>query len=223
MENYEKLELLIDGRWTRGTGTRAEEVINPATENVLGELPHASREDIDCALAASASGFSVWSNMAPIERQRIMEETARLMEQRKEAIARTCTMEVGKPIAESRVEMDFVIGLTRWYGEEGKRSYGRIVPSRVAGTRNLVFREPVGPVAAFVAWNFPGTNVIRKVAGALGAGCSIVLKASEETPGTCIAIARCFQDAGLPAGVLNLVFGVPDEVSRQVLASGREH
>jgi succinate-semialdehyde dehydrogenase/glutarate-semialdehyde dehydrogenase len=109
--------------------------------------------------------------------------------------------------------------VTRWYGEEGKRAYGRIVPARNTRARNLILREPVGPVAAFVAWNFPGTNVIRKVAGALGAGCSIVIKASEETPGTCIAIARCFHDAGLPPGVLNLVFGIPDEVSRQMLAS----
>jgi len=109
--------------------------------------------------------------------------------------------------------------VTRWYGEEGKRAYGRIIPSRVPGVRQMVVQEPVGPCCAFVAWNFPANNAIRKIAGALGAGCSMVIKPSEETPGTAMGIAQCFQDAGLPPGVLNVIFGVPDEVSRQVLGS----
>jgi len=148
-----------------------------------------------------------------------MEKAARLMEERIDSISKTLTLEMGKPLAESKIEMGFVIDVTRWYAEEGKRTYGRMIPSRFPGVRQMVMKEPVGPCSAFVAWNFPGTNVIRKVAGALGAGCSIVIKPSEETPGTAVAIARCFHDAGLPAGVLNVVFGIPDEVSRHVLGS----
>lgn len=216
---YEKLELLIAGEWTQGTSGKTEPVINPATEEVLGHLPHASPADLDRAIEASREGFKVWSSMTAVARQEIMERAARLMEERKEDMARCLTMEMGKPVGEAAMELDFVIGATRWYAEEGKRAYGRLVPPRFPGARQMVMKEPVGPSSAFVAWNFPGVNVIRKVAGALGAGCSIVIKASEETPGTCIGIARCFMEAGVPAGVINVVFGVPDEVARHVLAS----
>lgn len=216
---YEKLQLLIGGQWTDGTSGKTEAVLNPATEEVLGHLPHASAADLDRALEASIEGFKVWKATPADQRQVVMEKAARLMEERKDAMAENLTLEMGKPLAEAKMELDFVINVTRWYGEEGKRAYGRIVPARVPGMRQMVTKEPVGPVAAFVAWNFPGVNVIRKVAGALGAGCSIVIKASEETPATCIAIARCFMEAGVPDGVINVVFGVPDEVSRHVLGS----
>lgn len=214
-----KLNLLIDGQWTEGTSGHKEPVINPATEEVIGAVPYASPADLDAALAASAKGFKVWAATPAFQRQAVMEKAARLMEERRETMARTLTMEMGKPVAEAGMEIDFVIGVTRWYAEEGKRAYGRIIPARVPGVRQLVTREPVGPTCAFVAWNFPGTNVIRKIAGALGAGCSIIIKPSEETPGTAVAIAQCFQDAGLPDGVLNVVFGVPSEVSEHVLGS----
>ncbi len=216
---YEKLSLFIGGDWTQGTSGKTEPVINPATEEVLGQLPHASAADLDAAIAACAEGFKEWRSMTAVARQGIMEQAARLMEERKDAIATTLTLEMGKPVGEAKLELDFVIGAIRWYGEEGKRAYGRLVPPRFPGARQMVTKEPVGPAAAFVAWNFPGVNVIRKVAGALAAGCSIVIKASEETPGTCLAIARCFHEAGVPAGVINVVFGVPDEVARHVLAS----
>jgi succinate-semialdehyde dehydrogenase / glutarate-semialdehyde dehydrogenase len=217
--SYEKLELLIAGEFRAGSEGKTEAVINPATEEVLGHVPHASSADLDQALQASADGFKTWRATTPIQRQAIMEKAARLMEERHDAMARTLTMEMGKPLAESKGELQFVIDCTRWYGEEGKRAYGRLVPARTPGVRQMVTKEPVGPTCAFVAWNFPGVNVIRKVAGALGAGCSIIIKPSEETPGTAVAIARCFQDAGLPAGVLNMVFGNPDEVSRHILGS----
>ncbi len=216
---YEKLELLIDGEWTQGSSGKSEDVLNPATDEVLGELPHASKDDLDRALEASQKGFELWRSKCAFERQTILEKAARLMEDRIEEMATNLTLENGKPLAESRLELGFVIAVTRWYGEEGKRTYGRIIPPRFSGVRQMVVKEPVGPVTAFVAWNFPGTNVIRKIAGALGAGCSIIIKASEETPATCIAIARCFMDAGVPPGVINLVFGIPDEVSRHLLAS----
>ena len=215
----EKIELLINGRWCQGSEGKVQPLLNPATEVILAEVPHASKSDLEEALTSSAEGFKIWRNTLAVDRQAIMENAARLMEDRIDEIAKTLTMEMGKPLAESKIEMDFVIAVTRWYTEEGKRAYGRLVPSRVPGARQMVMTEPVGPSCAFVAWNFPGTNVIRKVAGALGAGCSMLIKPSEETPGTAVAIARCFQDAGLPPGVLNLVFGVPDEVSRHILGS----
>ncbi len=216
---YEKLELLINGNWSQGTSGITEPVINPATEEVLGHLPHASPADLDEALEASQAGFQVWKNTPADQRQAVMEKTARILEDRADSIAENLTREMGKPVGEAKLELGFALNVLRWYAEEGKRAYGRLVPSRVPGMRQMVTKEPVGPVAAFVAWNFPAVNVMRKVAGALGAGCSIIIKASEETPGTCIAIGRAFQEAGLPPGVLNLVFGVPDEVSRHVLGS----
>lgn len=216
---YEHLAMLIDSEWTAGSGSDGIPVVNPATEEVLGELPLASAADLDRALEASRRGFEIWKVKPAIERQVVLEQAARLLEQRRDAIARTCTLEIGKPLRESQMELDFVIGILRWYAEEGKRAYGRVIPSRSGAVRNLVLKEPIGPVVGFAAWNFPGVNVIRKVAGALAAGCSIVVKPSEETPGTAIAIARCFQDAGLPPGVLNVVFGDPAEVSRHLLAS----
>lgn len=216
---YEKLELLINGKWSQGTSGISEPVINPATEEVLGQVPHASPADLEEALAAAQAGFLVWKATPADQRQAVMEKAARIIESRIDSIAENLTKEMGKPVGESKLELGFALNVLRWYGEEGKRAYGRLVPSRVPGMRQMVTKEPVGPVAAFVAWNFPAVNVMRKVGGALGAGCSIIIKASEETPATCVAIGRALQDAGLPAGVLNMVFGVPDDVSRHVLGS----
>lgn len=215
---YEKIELLINGEWRTGDGG-GQDIINPADESVIGWCPHASAEELDMALAAADEGFKVWKNMTALARQKIMAKAADLMDERVDYIAECLTREEGKPHGESKIEMGFVSDLTRWYGEEGKRAYGRLIPPRIPGARQMVVKEPIGPVAAFVAWNFPGTNVIRKIAGALGAGCSIVIKPSEETPATAVCIARCFQDAGVPPGVINMVFGVPDTVSRHILAS----
>jgi succinate-semialdehyde dehydrogenase/glutarate-semialdehyde dehydrogenase len=157
--------------------------------------------------------------MTPHNRQDILEKAARLLEERFEDISANLTREMGKPIAEARVEMRVAIDLLRWYAEEGKRLYGRIIPSRFPNMQHEARKAPVGPVVAFIAWNFPATNTMRKVAGALAAGCSITVKPSEETPATAIAIGKALTDAGLPAGVLNIVFGVPPEVSEHLLAS----
>ena len=215
---YETIELLINGEWRKGDGG-GQDILNPADESVIGWCPHASAEELDMALAAADEGFKVWKDMTPLARQKIMSKAADLMDERVDHIAEFLTREEGKPHGESKIEMGFVSDLTRWYGEEGKRAYGRLIPARILGARQMAIKEPIGPVAAFVAWNFPGTNVIRKIAGALGAGCSIVIKPSEETPATAVCIAKCFQDAGLPPGVINMVFGVPDSVSRHILAS----
>lgn len=215
----EKLELLIDGVWRQGSTGKSEPLVDPATEEVLAEVPHASVADLDEALAAAAKGFKVWKAMTAQQRFVILSKAADLIEARKADIARTLSMENGKPLAEATGEVQFAADATRWYAEEGKRAYGRIVPARLPGVRQMVLKEPVGPVAAFAAWNFPASNVIRKIAGALGAGCSIIVKPAEETPGTAVGMARCFQEAGLPAGALNVVFGVPAEVSAHLLAS----
>jgi succinate-semialdehyde dehydrogenase/glutarate-semialdehyde dehydrogenase len=182
-------------------------------------LPHASPADLDAALESSLEGFNVWRKMTPHNRQDILEKAARLLEERFEDISANLTREMGKPIAEARVEMRVAIDLLRWYAEEGKRLYGRIIPSRFPNMQHEARKAPVGPVVAFIAWNFPATNTMRKVAGALAAGCSITVKPSEETPATAIAIGKALTDAGLPAGVLNIVFGVPPEVSEHLLAS----
>ncbi len=215
---YEKIELLIGGEWRKGDGG-GEDVINPANEQVIGHTPHASAAQLDMALEAAVAGFQAWRNTAPIKRQAVMEQAARLLESRAEEIARNLTMEMGKPLGEAKLELGFAIDVLRWYGEEGKRAYGRLIPARIPGARQMMVKEPVGVSCAFVAWNFPAVNVMRKVAGALGAGCSIIIKPSEETPATAVAIGRALHEAGLPAGALNIVFGVPDTVSRHILGS----
>lgn len=216
---YENLELFINGKWTQGTSGKKQNVINPATEEIIGELPHASTADLDAALDAADKGFQIWRATSALARQVIMDKAADLMEDRKAAIAMNISRDMGKPVGEASLEMDFVIGCLRWDAEQGKRAYGRLIPARIPGQRQMMIKEPIGPVAAFVAWNFPASNVMRKIGNALGAGCSIIMKADEETPSAAIAITRCFQDAGLPDGVLNLVFGVPSEISSYLLDS----
>ncbi|MBM3542074.1 MAG: aldehyde dehydrogenase family protein, partial [Alphaproteobacteria bacterium] len=213
---YEKLELYIDGKWLNG-GRAGEDVLNPATEQVLGKLPHATREDLDAALKAAAKGLEIWRKTPAYDRARIMKKASDLMRQRAEAIATTLTMEQGKVIAEARIEVNVSADIIEWYAEEGRRAYGRIIPGRMPNQRQMVVKEPIGVAAAFTPWNFPALTPARKIGGALAAGCSLILKASEETPGTAVAVVRCFEEAGLPAGVLNLVFGVPAKVSEYLI------
>ena len=217
--SYPNIKMLIAGDWTNGSSGKSEPVICPADGSEIGQVPHASIEDLDTALESSKAGFDIWRKKTPIQRQFVFETAARLLEERFDTVSANLTREMGKPIAESRIELQAAIDLLRWYGEEGKRIYGRIIPSRFPGMVHEVQKVPIGPVVAFVAWNFPATNVIRKVAGALATGCSITIKPSEETPATAIAIGEALMDAGLPAGVLNIVFGVPSEVSEHLLGS----
>jgi succinate-semialdehyde dehydrogenase/glutarate-semialdehyde dehydrogenase len=215
---YPQLQLYIDGAWVGGNGRNGEDVINPATEKALAHLPHASTGDLDQALEAAKKGFAAWRATSAYDRAKIMRKAADLMRERHDAIAKIMVQEQGKVYAEARVEVITSADIIDWYAEEGRRSYGRIVPGRAKGTRQLVVQEPVGIVAAFTPWNFPVLTPARKIGGALAAGCALILKASEETPGSCVELVRCFADAGLPAGVLNLVFGVPAEVSTHLLA-----
>ncbi|MGD9867488.1 MAG: NAD-dependent succinate-semialdehyde dehydrogenase [Hyphomicrobiales bacterium] len=210
---YPKLKLLIGGEWIERDG---EPVINPADESVIGTVPHATRADLDAALAAAQDGFRVWRDMRPEERAAILFEAVRLMRERIEDISVTMTLEQGKPIAQSRLEVLRAAEIIEWDAQEGRRVYGRIIPSG-PGMRHSVLRQPIGVVAAFSPWNFPVTSPARKVGGALAAGCPIILKASEETPGGAWHLARAFTDAGLPPGVLNLVFGKPSAISEYLI------
>jgi len=184
---------------------------------VLGHLPHASTADLDAALAAAAKGFAVWKATSAYDRAKIMRKAADLLRERHDNISKVQTQEQGKVFAESRAEILTSADIIDWYAEEGRRAYGRIVPGRAKGVRQLVMQEPVGVVAAFTPWNFPTLTPVRKIAGALAAGCSIIIKASEETPGGCVELVKCFADAGVPAGVINLVFGVPANVSEHLI------
>jgi succinate-semialdehyde dehydrogenase/glutarate-semialdehyde dehydrogenase len=215
---YSELGLYIDGAWKKSGGGKGEDVINPATEKPLARLPHASKAELDEALESAKKGFAVWKNTSAYDRSKILRKAADLMRERHDAISKIMVMEQGKVYVEARAEVMTSADIIDWYAEEGRRSYGRIVPGRAKNTRQLVIQEPVGVVAAFTPWNFPVLTPARKIGGALAAGCSLILKASEETPGACVEMVKCFADAGLPAGVLNLVFGVPAEVSEHLLA-----
>jgi succinate-semialdehyde dehydrogenase/glutarate-semialdehyde dehydrogenase len=216
---YTQLGLYIDGEWLNGDGRQGEDVVNPATEKSLGRLPHASASDLDRALAAAQKGLAVWRATSAYDRAKIMRKAADLLRERYDAVSKILTQEQGKTYPEARAEVLTTADIIEWYAEEGRRTYGRIVPGRAKGTRQMVVQEPVGIVAAFTPWNFPTLTPARKIGGALAAGCSLIIKASEETPGSAVELVRCFADAGLPAGVLNLVFGVPSNVSEHLLAS----
>jgi succinate-semialdehyde dehydrogenase/glutarate-semialdehyde dehydrogenase len=216
--DYGKLQLFIDGQWLDGNGA-GEDVINPATGKVLGRLPHASKADLDRALDAAAKGFKAWRKVSAYERSKVMRKAADLLRERREAIATELTLDQGKPLAEARIEIGVAPDIIDWYAEEGRRAYGRLIPGRAEGVMQAVLREPVGPTAAFTPWNFPMTQAVRKIAAALAAGCSIILKGPEETPSACVALARAFHDAGVPAGVVNLVFGVPAQISEYLIPS----
>jgi succinate-semialdehyde dehydrogenase/glutarate-semialdehyde dehydrogenase len=216
---YTELSLFIGGQWLNGQGRKGEDVINPATGKTLAALPHASSADLDAALAAAAKGFAVWKAISPYDRSKVLRKAADLLRERHDHVAKVMVQEQGKIYAEARGEVLISADIIDWCAEEGRRTYGRIVPSRQQGLRQLVTREPVGVVAAFTPWNFPVLTPVRKIAGALAAGCSIIIKASEETPGSCVELVKCFVDAGAPAGVVNLVFGVPANVSEHLIAS----
>jgi succinate-semialdehyde dehydrogenase / glutarate-semialdehyde dehydrogenase len=213
MAKYPDLQLFIAGQWKSADG---QPVLNPADESVLGVVPHATRADLDAVLAAAREGFAVWRNTSPAKRADIILQAARLARERVEEMAVAMTLEQGKPIAQSRLEILRGCDIIEWDATEGRRVYGRVIPSE-PGMRHTVLRQPIGVVAAFSPWNFPMSSPARKVAGALSAGCAIILKASEETPAGAVQLVRAFQDAGVPPGVLSLVFGAPSEISEYLI------
>jgi len=209
MAKYPELQLLIGGKWISRDGAP---VINPADETVVGTVPHATQADLAAAVDAAEQGFEIWRRTSPAKRAEIIMKAVGIIRSRVEEFAVAMTLEQGKPIAQSRLEILRGCEIIEWDAQEGRRTYGRVIPSE-PGMRHTVLRQPIGPVAAFSPWNFPMSSPSRKVGGALSAGCSIILKASEETPAGAVQLARAFTEAGLPPGVFNLVFGEPSKIS----------
>ena len=218
MSDYPELAMHIDGEWVGVGQRRVHKVLNPATGSVLGELPLADKADLDRALDAAAKGYKLWRATPADQRCRVLKKAADLMRERLEHIASIATREEGKTIGEARIETNVTANWLEFAGEEAKRAYGRVLV-RPSGQRSMVVKEPVGPVAAFAPWNFPVGNPGRKLAAPIAAGCSVILKPAEEAPNSALEVLRALLDAGLPAGVAQVVFGVPDEVSRHLLAS----
>ncbi len=218
MHAYPELKLYINGEWR--TTERTLPVVNPSTEAVIGQLPVAGQAELDDALAAAEAGFEVWRHTAPRARADLIREAAALMRDRQDEIAASITAEHGKPFAQGQAEVIRGAEFFEWDAGEATRTYGRVIPSR-PGVKYVVHHQPIGPVAAFSPWNFPMSQPARKVAGALASGCSIILKAAEETPAGAMHIARAFHDVGLPPGVLNLVFGIPADISSYLIPDER--
>jgi len=217
---YPDTQLFIDGAWRDAAGGRTLAVQNPATGQEIGRVAHADRADLDLALASAERGFEVWRDFTPARRSTIMRKAAALLRERASDIAGVMTLEQGKPLAEAKGETMAAADIIEWFAEEGFRVYGRLVPHRSdLSVRQMVIKDPVGPVAAFTPWNFPINQVVRKIGAGLAAGCSMIVKAPEETPASPAALIRAFQDAGLPEGVLNLVYGDPAEISEYLIAS----
>ncbi len=212
------LALFINGSWRVGEGRDAHAVVNPATGDTIAAVPVATAADLDEALVAADKGFKLWRATDVDARGAILRKAAALLRERSEEIARLLTLEQGKPLAEARGEIAGSAAMFDWYAEEAKRNYGRVLV-RPTGQRSIVIKQPVGPVAALSPWNFPVYLLAKKLAPALAAGCSVIAKPPEETPGCTSALMRCLIDAGLPAGVCQMVFGVPDTISRHLIAS----
>src|SRR6202046_834785 len=210
---YSDTSLFIDGTWTKAAAGRTIPVANPATGDSIGTVAHADRTDLDRALEAADRGFRAWRKVSAFDRSKVMRKAANLLRDRADAIAPLLTMEQGKPLGEAKGEVLAAADVIDWFAEEARRPYGRVIPARAEGVYQLVVKEPVGPVAAFTPWNFPINQVVRKLSCALAAGCSIIVKAPEETPASPAELIRAFADAGVPAGGINLGYGVPSEIS----------
>ncbi|MBO9469774.1 NAD-dependent succinate-semialdehyde dehydrogenase [Endozoicomonas sp. G2_2] len=214
---YPDVSLLINGEWKAAQGGDTLPVINPATGETIGQHAHARQADLDAALEAADAGFKQWRSVPAVKRAAILNKASALLRERADDIARLMVLEQGKPLAEARGETLGAAGTLDWFAEEGKRVYGRVIPARADNVQQIASKHPVGPVAAFTPWNFPLNQAVRKVSIALAAGCSIILKGPEETPASVAELIRCYVDAGVPAGVVNLVYGVPAEISEYLI------
>jgi succinate-semialdehyde dehydrogenase / glutarate-semialdehyde dehydrogenase len=215
--DYPEVQLLINGKWRAGAAGRTIPVLNPATEEVIGHVARAETADLDAALTGAKTGFALWRGVSAFERAKILRRTGDLLRERVERIANLMTREQGKPLTEARIEVLAAADTLDWFAEESRRAYGRVVPARAPNITNLVLKEPVGPVAAFSPWNFPLNQIVRKLGAALAAGCSIIVKAPEETPASPAELIRALVDAGVPAGGVNLVYGVPTKISEYLI------
>ena len=216
---YETLALYIDGEFLAGDGRKTQPVTNPSTLEVLGQLPHATTADLDRALAAAQRAFETWRHSSPMLRSEILRKVGALTRERAQEIGRNMTLDQGKPLAEAVGEVMACSDHADWHAEECRRIYGRVILPRSPEVRQMVLREPIGVCAAFTPWNFPYNQAIRKICAAVGAGCTVILKGPEDSPSAVVAIARLFHDAGLPPGVLNIVWGVPSEISEYLIRS----
>jgi succinate-semialdehyde dehydrogenase / glutarate-semialdehyde dehydrogenase len=210
-------QLFINGAWTDSQAGATLTVLNPATGDAIGTVSHAQHSDLDLALDAAQKGFHVWRRISAFERSKIMRKAAELIRSRIETITRILTTEQGKPLVEAKAETLTAADVIDWFAEEARRTYGRVIPPRSEGVYQLVIKEPVGPVAAFSPWNFPINQAVRKISIALASGCSIILKGPEETPASCAELVRAFSDAGVVPGTINLVFGVPSDISQYLI------
>jgi succinate-semialdehyde dehydrogenase/glutarate-semialdehyde dehydrogenase len=217
--SYPPLALYIDGHFIGAGEREGEDVINPANLRVLGRLPHATAEDVDKAIQAAARAFESWRWRSPLERGSILRRVADLIRQKADDIARDLTLDQGKPLAEARAEVFNAAEHAEWHAEECRRIYGRVIPPRNPDVRQTVIRQPVGVCAAFTPWNFPFNQALRKISAALGAGCTLVIKGSEDAPSAVVALIRLFDEAGLPPGCLNLVWGNPAAISDRLIRS----
>ena len=215
--SYTNTQLLIDGQWCDAANGKTLPVQNPASGQEIGRVAFASKVDLDRALAAAQKGFDAWRKVPAIERCKIMRQAAAILRERAPEIAALMTQEQGKPVAEAKAEIMMAGDIIEWFAEEGKRVYGRVVPPRNLAAQQMVLKDPVGPVAAFTPWNFPINQVVRKMSAALATGCSIIVKAPEETPASPAGLLKAFMDAGVPAGVIGLVYGDPAEISSYLI------
>jgi len=217
MQTYPDVKLFIDGEWRDAIGGETIPVIDPATEEVIGKIAHARKADLDLALEAAEKGFRIWRDTSPFDRSKLMRKAADILRQRADDIAYRMTREQGKPLAQAKMEIMGGADTIDWFAEEARRTYGQVIPARFAGVSQLAIKVPVGPVAAFTPWNFPVNQVVRKLSAALATGCSIIVKAPEETPASPAELIRAFVDAGIPAGVVGLVYGIPAEISEYLI------
>lgn len=215
---YPKIELFIGGEWIGPESRESKPVINPATEEEVGLMPCVTSNDLVRAAETAQEAFLQWRSRSTLERSAILRRFAELLRTNDRAIATAITIDMGKPIGEALVEVRSAADHVDWHAEEGRRIYGRIIPSRSAGVEQRVFREPVGVCLAIAPWNFPISQAIRKVAGALASGCTLILKGAGETPSGVMAIGKLLQQAGLPDGCINLVWGDSSLISNTLLA-----
>lgn len=216
---YDRFGLFINGRWQPAADGTTAPVFSPVSERPLGQAPVAGMVDTEAAIASAGIGFAAWKAKAAFDRADALHAIADEMKRRTDEAAQMISLETGKPIAQSGREWALSIDQFRWFAEEARRIYGRIIESRVAGGRFEVHHEPVGIVAAFTAWNFPAALVARKVAPALGAGCSVIVRPSSQTPGVAMVMVDCCRAGNLPAGTVNLVVGPADTTYAPIMAS----
>jgi succinate-semialdehyde dehydrogenase/glutarate-semialdehyde dehydrogenase len=209
----------INGRWIEADGGHSFAVVNPSDGVIIGRVPKCTRVETKRAITAAYAAWESWKNLSAKERCDYLWAWARLIDENKEDLARLMTLEQGKPLAEARGEIEYANSFVKWFAEEGRRVYGDIIPSNKRQQHLLVIKQPIGVVAAITPWNFPSAMITRKIAPALAVGCTAVVKPAEDTPFSALALAVLAEYAGIPAGVLNIVTGVPELIGAEMTAN----